>query len=54
MMELQSLTSINIQQYNKELRPFIEEVQTEAVKVGLESLVPKTEEVIRKRNTTGF
>lgn len=41
-------------EYNKGLRPFIEDIQTEAVKVGLESLVPRTEEAIRKRNTTGF
>jgi len=42
------------QEYNKKLRPFIEEVQAEAVRVGLESLVPRTEEAIRKRNTAGF
>jgi 2-polyprenyl-6-methoxyphenol hydroxylase-like FAD-dependent oxidoreductase len=36
--------------YNKDFRPFIEEVQAEAVRVGLESLVPATEEAIRKRN----
>lgn len=40
--------------YNKHFRPFIEEVQAEAVRVGLESLVPRTEEAIRKRNTAGF
>lgn len=42
------------QEYNKKLRPFIEEVQTEAIRVGLESLVPRTQEAIHKRNTTGF
>ena len=38
------------QDYNKNLRPFIEEVQAEAVRTGLESLAPRTEEAIRKRN----
>ncbi|WP_345950053.1 FAD-dependent monooxygenase [Mucilaginibacter sp. PAMB04274] len=42
------------QEYNKSFRPFIEEVQAEAVRVGLESLVPETEEAIRKRNLQGF
>jgi 2-polyprenyl-6-methoxyphenol hydroxylase-like FAD-dependent oxidoreductase len=37
--------------YNETFRPFIEEVQAEAVRVGLEALVPRTEEAIRKRNT---
>ncbi len=36
--------------YNKDFRPFIEDVQAEAVRVGLESLVPPTEEAIQKRN----
>lgn len=40
--------------YNKAFRPFIEEVQEEAVRMGLESLVPATEEAIRIRNTVGF
>lgn len=39
------------QDYNSNLRPFIEEVQANAVKFGLEMLVPRTEEAIRKRNT---
>nr|WP_295921876.1 FAD-dependent monooxygenase [uncultured Dyadobacter sp.] len=39
------------QNYNQDFRPFIEEVQAEAVRVGLESLVPETEEAIRQRNT---
>lgn len=39
------------QNYNQDFRAFIEEVQAEAVRVGLESLVPETEEAIRKRNT---
>ncbi|MEH6680238.1 MAG: FAD-dependent monooxygenase [Sediminicola sp.] len=42
------------QEYNKELLPFIEEAQAEAVRVGLESLVPRTEEAIRRRNMIGF
>jgi 2-polyprenyl-6-methoxyphenol hydroxylase-like FAD-dependent oxidoreductase len=36
--------------YNTNFRPFIEEVQAAAVNVGLEMLVPRTEEAIRKRN----
>lgn len=39
------------QDYNQSFRPFIEEIQADAVRVGLESLVPRTEEAIRKRNT---
>ncbi|MBS7564259.1 FAD-dependent monooxygenase [Mucilaginibacter sp. Bleaf8] len=42
------------QEYNTTFRPFIEEVQANAVNFGLESLVPRTEEVIRKRNKEGF
>ena len=38
------------QDYNQNLRPFIEEVQANAVKFGLEMLVPRTEEAIRERN----
>jgi hypothetical protein len=36
--------------YEERLRPFIDEVQAEAVRVGLETLVPRTEEAIRERN----
>ena len=36
--------------YDQSLRPFVEEVQDEAVRVGLETLVPRTEEAIRARN----
>jgi 2-polyprenyl-6-methoxyphenol hydroxylase-like FAD-dependent oxidoreductase len=36
--------------YNERLRPFIDEVQAEAVRTGLETLVPRTEEAIRARN----
>ena len=39
--------------YNKELRPFIESVQAEAVNT-LEFLLPRTEEEIRQRNRQGF
>jgi 2-polyprenyl-6-methoxyphenol hydroxylase-like FAD-dependent oxidoreductase len=42
------------QDYNKIFRPFIEEVQAKVVKMGLETLVPGTEEAIRKRNREGF
>jgi len=38
------------QDYNTNLRPFIEEVQANAVRFGLEIMVPRTEEAIRKRN----
>jgi 2-polyprenyl-6-methoxyphenol hydroxylase-like FAD-dependent oxidoreductase len=37
-------------EYDEKLRPFIEEVQAEAVRVGLETLVPRTEAAIRARN----
>lgn len=36
--------------YDERFRPFIEQVQAEAVRVGLETLVPRTEEAIRARN----
>ena len=36
--------------YDERFRPFIDEVQAEAVRFGLESLVPRTEEAIRARN----
>ncbi len=36
--------------YNERFRPFIDEVQAEAVRTGLEVLVPRTEEAIRARN----
>lgn len=36
--------------YNEQLRPFIEEVQAEAERTGLETLVPRTWEAIRERN----
>ena len=37
-------------EYEEKLRPFIDEVQAEAVRVGLETLVPRTEAAIRERN----
>lgn len=39
------------QDYNEKFRPFIEEVQANAVSFGLEMLVPRTEEDIRNRNS---
>jgi 2-polyprenyl-6-methoxyphenol hydroxylase-like FAD-dependent oxidoreductase len=36
--------------YNEKFRPFINEIQAEAVRTGLETLVPRTEEAIRARN----
>jgi len=36
--------------YNEKFRPFIDAVQAEAVRTGLETLVPRTEEAIRARN----
>ncbi|MET0790095.1 MAG: FAD-dependent monooxygenase [Polyangiaceae bacterium] len=38
------------QEYERSFRPFIEEVQAEAVRFGLEGLCPRTEEAIRSRN----
>jgi hypothetical protein len=37
--------------YDANFRPFINEVQADAVRVGLETLVPRTEEAIRERNS---
>lgn len=36
--------------YNQNFRPFIDSVQAEAVRTGLETLVPRTEAAIRARN----
>ena len=36
--------------YDRSFRPFIEEVQADAVRFGLEGLCPRTEEAIRRRN----
>jgi 2-polyprenyl-6-methoxyphenol hydroxylase-like FAD-dependent oxidoreductase len=38
-------------EYNRSFRPFIEQVQADAEKFGVEMLVPRTEEAIRERNT---
>jgi 2-polyprenyl-6-methoxyphenol hydroxylase-like FAD-dependent oxidoreductase len=46
--------ALAFQEYNTSFRPFIEAIQEEAVKNGLESFVPRTEEAIRQRNTVGF
>lgn len=40
--------------YDRELRPFIEQVQTEVVDFGLDVLIPKTEAAVRKRFEEGF
>jgi len=40
-------------EYNKSFRPFIEEVQADVVNFGLDMLIPRTEEAIRKRNKEG-
>ncbi|MDN5286632.1 MAG: FAD-binding monooxygenase [Mucilaginibacter sp.] len=42
------------QDYNNNLRPFIEEVQAQAELDLKENFIPRTEEAISKRNTTGF
>jgi 2-polyprenyl-6-methoxyphenol hydroxylase-like FAD-dependent oxidoreductase len=42
------------QEYDKSFRPFIEQVQTEAIEFGLKMLMPQTEEAIQKRNTEGM
>jgi 2-polyprenyl-6-methoxyphenol hydroxylase-like FAD-dependent oxidoreductase len=42
------------QDYNKDLRPFIEEVQAIAEFNVKENFIPRTEEAIRKRNAEGF
>lgn len=38
-------------EYDASFRPFIDEIQAEAVRTGLETLVPRTEEAIRLRNS---
>ena len=38
------------QDYNNSFRPFIEEIQAQVVAIGLDVLIPRTEEAIRKRN----
>lgn len=41
-------------EYNENFRPFIEEVQAEVVDFGIDVLIPRTEDAIRKRNKEGF
>ncbi len=41
-------------EYNNSFRPFIEEVQAGVVNFGLEALLPRTEEAIRRRNAEGW
>jgi len=41
------------QDYNETFRPFIEEVQERVLHKGLETLLPRTDEAIRKRNKGG-
>ena len=43
--------ALAFREYDQSLRPFIERVQSEAVRFGLEGLCPRTEEAIRKRNS---
>ncbi|MFD2934014.1 FAD-dependent monooxygenase [Spirosoma flavum] len=43
--------NLAFQEYNKNLRPFIEEVQATAELNIKENFIPRTEEAIRKRNT---
>ena len=38
------------QEYNESLRPFVEHVQAQAVSFGLEMFVPRSEEVLQRRN----
>jgi 2-polyprenyl-6-methoxyphenol hydroxylase-like FAD-dependent oxidoreductase len=42
------------QEYNSSFRPFVVEIQAAVVDLGLEMLIPRTEEAIRKRNVHGF
>ncbi len=42
------------QDYNKNLRPFIEEIQATAELNVIKNFIPRTEEDIRKRNVEGF
>ncbi len=42
------------EEYNQSFRPFIDEVQADVINFGLDMLIPRTEEAIRKRNMEGF
>jgi 2-polyprenyl-6-methoxyphenol hydroxylase-like FAD-dependent oxidoreductase len=41
-------------EYNHNFRPFIEEIQAGVVEFGVEALIPRSEEAIRRRNKEGF
>jgi 2-polyprenyl-6-methoxyphenol hydroxylase-like FAD-dependent oxidoreductase len=51
MRAAKSNHALAFRNYAESFRPFIEEVQADAVRVGLETLVPRTEEAIRERNS---
>ncbi len=51
MRAAKSNYALAFRNYAESFRPFIEEVQADAVRVGLETLVPRTEEAIRERNS---
>lgn len=40
-----------LRKYEENFRPFVDQVQGEAVRVGLETLLPRTEDAIRERNS---
>jgi 2-polyprenyl-6-methoxyphenol hydroxylase-like FAD-dependent oxidoreductase len=42
------------QEYNISFRPLVEEIQADVINFNLDSLVPKTQEEILKRNKEGF
>ena len=42
--------ALAFQAYDTKFRPFINQIQAEAVRTGLETLVPRTAEAIRARN----
>lgn len=50
MREHDGAFELAFRDYNEQFRPFIDEVQAEAEREGLETLVPRTEEAIRARN----
>jgi 2-polyprenyl-6-methoxyphenol hydroxylase-like FAD-dependent oxidoreductase len=38
------------QEYDRSLRPVVEQIQTNAVEIGMKMFLPTTEEELRKRN----
>lgn len=52
--EIRSYYEKAFEEYNQSFRPFIEEVQAGVVDFALGTLIPRTEEAIRKRNKEGF